>query len=91
MRLQNLSTINLSENNLNEIPAGFGSLPLTDINFAQNQLGNSNFAWLKQPTIQMSLKSINLSDNKVCFNRQDRQPFVSNMLQAFCPYSDRMR
>lgn len=65
LRLQHLSTINLSENNLTEIPAGFGSLPLTDINFAQNQLGKSNFAWLKQLTIQKSLRSINLSENKV--------------------------
>lgn len=57
----------MSENNLTEIPPGFGSLPLTDINFAQNQLGSSNFAWLKQLTVQKSLKSINLSDNKVSF------------------------
>lgn len=65
LRLQSLTTINLSGNNLSEIPGGFGFLPLTDINFAQNQLGNSNFAWLRQLSTQNSLKSINLSDNKV--------------------------
>ncbi|KAG4068480.1 hypothetical protein HA402_004821 [Bradysia odoriphaga] len=65
LRLQNLSAINLSENNLTELPAGFGSLPLRDINFAQNKLENSNFAWLKQDTIRMSLTSINLSENRI--------------------------
>lgn len=65
LRLQNLSAINLSENSLTELPAGFGSLPLKDINFAQNKLGSSNFAWLRQDTIRMSLASINLSENKV--------------------------
>ncbi|KAJ6648012.1 Leucine-rich repeat protein 1, partial [Pseudolycoriella hygida] len=65
LRLPSLSTINLSRNNLTEIPAGFGSLPLSDINFSENQLTRSNFAWLRQFTIQMSLKSINLSRNQL--------------------------
>lgn len=65
LRLQNLSAINLSDNNLTELPAGLGSLPLKDINFAQNKLGSSNFAWLRQDTVRTTLTSINLCDNEV--------------------------
>lgn len=63
--LKNLTHLNLSSNLIERIPVQLGTLRLSEINFSNNNLEQSNWKWLLGDEIQGTLGSLNLSDNKV--------------------------
>lgn len=69
--LKNLTSLNLSNNIIEDIPKQLGQLRLTDIDFSQNELGakpydHRSWEWLTGLPLSESLQYVNLSSNKVC-------------------------
>ena len=65
--LKNLTSINLSNNIIQSVPKQMGQLNLNEIDLSMNLLGeeDNSWEWLKGDSIQSSLLSLNLSNNKV--------------------------
>lgn len=64
--LLQLKVLDLSKNQLTDLPEYLGNLPLSDLNLSHNQLSyKSNWSWLKRPCIQKNLNKLVLSHNKV--------------------------
>ncbi|XP_055542857.1 leucine-rich repeat protein 1 [Wyeomyia smithii] len=65
--LKNLRILNLSKNCLEKLPNGLGQLGLTDLDLSVNALQNDKWDWLKNPVIQSSLQSLNISENNLTY------------------------
>lgn len=67
--LKNLTSLNLSDNVISEIPKQLGDLRLADIDLSKNSLGEVSvgkpWQWLEGRPLQESLVSLNLGGNKV--------------------------
>lgn len=67
--LKNLTSLNLSDNVIKEIPKQLGELQLVEIDLSKNSLsemtGSKQWLWLEGRILQASLVSLNLSGNNV--------------------------
>lgn len=71
LTLMNLTTLNLSENCISEIPKELGSLSLVDIDLSSNLLGDckssSAWDWLERKPLCNTLTKLILSNNKLSY------------------------
>jgi LRR-repeat protein 1 len=69
LKLRNLRVLNLSQNQLTNLPQELGMLPnLQELNLSDNQFGKSplsKWSWMNGANIRRTLCSLNLSSNKV--------------------------
>ena len=69
LKLQSLRVLNLSENQLTNLPQELGTLPnLQEFNVSNNRLGKSpisKWSWLNGNNIAKNLRLLNLSSNEV--------------------------
>lgn len=69
LRLHCLRILDLSRNNLTEIPESFNELPLVELNLAHNQLGIFPWKpwWWLGGKLNSTLRLLDLSNNQVRF------------------------
>ncbi|XP_011200504.2 leucine-rich repeat protein 1 [Bactrocera dorsalis] len=64
--LRNLTTLDLSDNQISKVPREMGRLPLVSFTINNNQLGTiNNWEWLRGKEIRKSLRELDLSANEL--------------------------
>lgn len=67
--LKQLQVLDVSDNLITKVPKPLGDMNLKELNLAKNNLGDvdhgCDWKWLRGENLQRSLRSLNLSDNKL--------------------------